>query len=202
MKRLFSTAGMALLLASQSYAAIVYDESINGDIANPIINLQTGSNEIVGTFSMRIDEANGIGFTRDSDFFRLGLAQGLTLDSYALSLDSINIIESGNIRTLTARLFDDGVQLSSPLIYTNFNPITLPADLVNSTNLNIGEGTSGLFGVRVNGYGSTSGQDALGHIEYNYTATAIVSGSAVPIPATAWLFLSALGGLVGLRAKR
>jgi hypothetical protein len=218
MKRLFTTTIFATttLLASFSQAAVVYDESVSGDLEAisgsggffPIFSLQSGSNEFRGTFSYFEDEANGIGSTIDRDGFRFNLAQGLTLDSYTLTLTTSNVIEDGTLNGLRGSFGTAGYAGTfDPWIYNGNTPIGTPTNVVSVNNLNIVAGVSPFnWSVRINGtgHGGTGDFDKLGHVEFSYVATAFVSGTpaVVPIPAGAWLFLSAIGGLVGVRLRK
>jgi hypothetical protein len=162
-------------------AAVVYNESINGDLsfsgggpAGPkLIGLNLGSNEIIGS----VQDDNDV-----FDPFAFLIPQGQVLESVVL-LDATYS---------TALSFFDGLDATaSNYIGGTFG---LAQDLIGQDLLAL----SGLTSLPAGPYSARF----FGSLEQfqEYHIDMVVS--QVPLPATAWLFGSGLLGLIGMARKK
>ena len=197
-----------LLFATSSFSAVVWDESLDGDLSDstgdPIISLSDGDNEIVGPISHIGNPANFFGSGDRGDKFTFILAQDQVLNSVDMLLTAINPLTLSRVWQVTLRgELDTRKFAHSPTRQTSFpidnNGVVQPTpfDVASFTNLNL---TDGLYRGGISISGSSYSTGAVANVIFDYTITANVSTIApVPIPAAAWLFGSACVGLFGRR---
>ncbi len=174
-----------VIIASPGWAkaAIVYDESIDGDVATETIFLSTGDNTIIGNRSW--DVGSGL---LDNDSFFFTIANGFEITRMSVSTSSrlgeglfqwrITDPDESNTTVLLVHTFNTGLihWLKTPAFPLGVNSYELASVAAGGT---IGETLS---------------------LDYSWTIS--LAATAVPVPAAAWLFGTGLAGLIGVRRIR
>lgn len=207
---------IAMVLATLSVftnvtsAAILHDELVDGDLQwsggvyNTHVYLEEGSNLILG--SQFNSHAGG-----DADHFKFTVAEGMQLDEILFNYWDI-VTQTWAIAHVTWGIkLDDGTLNGKFLGVAGQTPILSPPETVNlfvddfpgASGLGILPLGEGLYSMN-NSLGASFGvgnADSWG-VWWDYSLEFVVSSNEVPIPAAAWLFGSALIGLIGLKRKK
>jgi hypothetical protein len=186
---------LLLMLSSQAHSAVLYDESMSGDlgvIPGAAFALALGSNQVLGSWPGTPPA--------DSDIFNVSLTAGLKIDSISVSYDSLANGEqiTTSLRFASANLFDD-----------NFHDYTSgsghSASFMDTTPAETGAldttlaGSLWEFALNAGTLFSATSWSVDIVTSQNVTAP---PPSAVPVPAALWLFASALIGMVGFGKRR
>jgi len=164
-----------LVFSAHTRAAVVYDESISGDLSNlstdPVLNFSTGTNTIIGNAALTYSSSPSF----DIDNFSFVIPVDTELTSMTVEFSNISLF-TGTTQIATTYFLRDstdspaGNSLSETI--TESGPITL-----HMTGLPAGPDTYRLI--------TTGGWDAGNGGSYDYRLNFNVT--AVPVPAAAWL---------------
>jgi len=188
---LISLAG--LIYTSSATATIInYDEAVDGDI-NPIPLItpsfvvdMAGTHMFQGTASRALNNANS-----DTDRFQLFIDPGLSVVGYSVTLT--NPVQSHT--TSGATLIGDVDVLQGPIVLQT-DAINLVSGVTTiSPTLNLPLNVSGL----VLDAGVTRSIGFPDGLSGSFDWKISIETAVVPLPAAAWLFVSALGGLFGVK---
>ena len=190
----------AATISTFSSATVIHDEALLGDLSNdPLaptsLTFGVGSNEISGTVVNTND-------TRD--YFTFTIGDGLVLDS----IDLVSYFDvGGNEADIGFAAINAGTTTTQPAMGADFlggahvGADQLPgvggslaADLAGAENI----GTTFDFPLTAGDYSFVIQQT--GPENTGYTLDFVVS--PVPLPAAAWLFVSGLLGLFGVKRMR
>lgn len=185
-------ASVSLLVGPIGHAAVVYDESVAGDLSsdglNPtVISLDNGSNQLIGSV---------IAAPGDRDFFTITIGTNQTLE--AIILENFDSTENQSFFAVQA-----GPQVTS---------ITDASVLLGNSLIGAAagrqQGDDVLDDLDAAPFGGTGFTGPLGAGTYTFwfqeTAAAVDYAfdlQVVPIPAAVWLFASALFSLGWLRSR-
>lgn len=168
-------------LSSISNAAVVWNESIDGDLNSTNIGvLGEGTHTIMGSSFFNMTG----GWTNDDDYFLFQLDVGHAITGFSYS--DLNVVQSGGASSFDgSAVIRDNTTYDSYLVYgsgyESFNNWVFPFASSNQ--------------MHVNGSGY-SGSCCTGSFTWDWSVDITVA-SPVPVPAAGWLFISALVGLVG-----
>jgi hypothetical protein len=190
---------LALGVSAAAGAATVYDESVNGDLADtgtPLptaISVGAGSNEIFGTTGKRLGVI-------DRDYFTITVAPGWQLSSITLlpgtgvigSLSFIGV-QAGTLVTVDP----DGGSATGLLGWVHYSTADIGSDILPAIGT-AGNGASGFTPPLPAGSYAFWVQDTgTGRVDYGFD----LGITAVPEPASAATLLAGLA-LLGLRRRR
>ena len=177
---------IALTLSASANAAVLYDESVNGDMTyleQPLLNLEIGSNTVIGT------SVWSSGY--DYDYFNFTIPENNYLNYIYLRHVSVNYVAiNWTFRdNITNTKSTKSALLSSPTI-----------ELFTSTEQFASNGSS----FRFNTDGGTKNSEVA---TINYELEFVVGPTSlpiphVPIPSAVWLFGSGLVGLIGVARRK
>ena len=186
-----------LCIPTASWAAFVYDESVDGDLSGDgltptVLAAGSGANSLTGST-----------ISGDLDYFTFNIADGLTLDSIILvtfsSSDDLAFVgvQSGAVFTEPP----DNADPANLLGWVHIGAFLVGTDILD--DLGNGSGAIGFTPPLPSGDYSFWIQQT-GDEQVDYSLQFNVSGAAVPVPAALYLFgsgLLTLGGYVRARSR-
>ncbi len=191
-------------LITNSYSAVIYDESIDGDLPI-IIDFDVNNSNYLGVLGAGQNQIKGSTFTRvrpsifsDEDHLFFSISEGYEFTSISILYDVTRDVGLNtsfallSLEKVRGRFFDEiailtGELVNRPDLATPKSEFFLPS---------LGEGDYRLGGFS-GAHTLLSSTDAV--VVWDYTITLDVT-APVPIPATSWLFISGLG-LLGFKRK-
>jgi len=193
--KLCSAIALAMACSLSAQAAVVYDESVSGDLSSDNLNptaiiLAAGDNIISGS----VVAAPG-----DRDFWTVTIASGQSLD--AIIFDEFNSAED---RSFFA------VEIGNQITALNSAASLLGSALVGA-GVGASQGDDILDNLGAAPFGGAGFTGSLGPGTYTFwfqeTAASVdyslnFQVSEVPVPAAVWLFGSALVGLAGVKRRK
>ncbi|MCU9838686.1 VPLPA-CTERM sorting domain-containing protein [Ruegeria sp. WL0004] len=182
-------------LAAGASAAVIYDESVNGDldaIGSANVNLVAGVNEIFGRLPGTPPE--------DSDRIKFTQVPNLIVDSIVLSFTSP--FDPQTIGTaFNLSLFNNQANLFDDNFGTATSGASISASFFDSSGSETGALVKNVFGTIWDF--SIAGGPVYPHQDWKLTITTSSENvGAVPLPATAPLIMAALGGLAMMRRRK
>ena len=168
----------SMSLTATVWAAVVYDESVNGDLSNDenaptTLSFSVGSNQLLGS----------VGVNDRDDYFNFIIAPGQTVDS--IILDSY--VSSGQTQTQSSSI--DAWAFFIPFQFPGFSGTFGINDIGNEIGLGVLPPGSYSFLLNEGGFAAVA----------DYTFSFNVSSSPVPSPSTMLLMGTGLLGLIGYR---
>jgi hypothetical protein len=197
--RIVNTFLLSLLLSTNAIGApLSYDELIGGDLNGQLLNLDTGTNTIAGSWTLEWPS------TQDYDPFFFNVPNDTIVTSVNLIFNTSGLTFTDGYGLSTNYIFLDStpqrISNLALLIPIFSSPQQLPADdlpLVEGTYRLVQTGAFNVLGTPTESLAIGDG----GTIPYTWTFN-VESLSTVPIPAAVWLFSTALIGLVGFGKRR
>jgi hypothetical protein len=186
-----------LCMPTASWAAFVYDESVDGDLSND------GLNPTVLTAGSGANSLSGSTIAGDLDYFTFNVADGLTLDSIIL-VEFNTSDDLAFMAVLSGPVFDVPPDITDPsplLGWVHISEFLVGTDILD--DLGNGSGAIGFTPPLPSGDYSFWIQQT-GDEQVDYSLQFNVSGAAVPVPAALYLFgsgLLTLGGYVRARSR-
>jgi len=188
-----------LCIPTASWAAFVYDESVDGDLSGDgltptVLAAGSGANSLTGST-----------ISGDLDYFTFNIADGLTLDSIILvAFSSSDDNELAFMSVLSGPVFNVPPDITDPsdlLGWVHIGAFLVGTDILD--DLGRGSGAIGFTPPLPSGDYSFWIQQT-GDEQVDYSLQFNVSGAAVPVPAALYLFgsgLLTLGGYVRARSR-
>ncbi len=183
-------------------AAVVWDESINGDLnifdfGNNTIALNESTNTIIFNILTEVTNDPSTAIASDDDRFLITIPVGLEISEVSMTLNNITITEDApqTVRNVGASLFTTGFSRigNSDFTRAEINNAVFPLLIFEANNLSISEGII----QPGNGFSWVGDSDFTISADYSLN----LKVSSVPIPGAVWLFGTGLIGVIGMRKK-